>query len=302
MALTGEFFGEVNNTPDLLDRYVPGLSVRNPSLFALVWNKLSTRTTSIPDDLHGLLAVLLGLSAQEILGLRPRTFEGEQAKGELQDPQALPQRSTRTAAERMTFIYRAQSLLPLSILFTPFPLNAPMCNGNEWMPRFPAGSLRGDFGWMNWGAQEKDLASGLQILAHGQNLLGLTTECSIQTLEDGLFSLPSSFFSRHAAPTDEDWKSVNFYPPGSDVISRVPEGSSICILFHRGRKQGSSITVGSHRPLRLNFICPLTLPGMAFNEISFSLEEAETALMTCLPRTHLLANQIFTLNCRKAIK
>jgi hypothetical protein len=63
--------------------------------FTKVWNSLSGRTTTMPEDLHVIIATLLGFSPQEVLNL--------------------------PAKERMKAILRAQSQLPLALLYEQGP-------------------------------------------------------------------------------------------------------------------------------------------------------------------------------------
>jgi hypothetical protein len=63
--------------------------------FTKVWNSLSGRTTTMPEDLHVIIATLLGFSPQEVLNL--------------------------PAEERMKAILGAQSQLPLALLFEKGP-------------------------------------------------------------------------------------------------------------------------------------------------------------------------------------
>jgi hypothetical protein len=63
--------------------------------FTKVWNSLSGRTTTMPEDLHVIIATLLGFSPQEVLNL--------------------------PAKERMKAILRAQSQLPLALLYEKGP-------------------------------------------------------------------------------------------------------------------------------------------------------------------------------------
>ena len=76
--------------------------------FALVWNNLRLRSTSQPDDVLGILAVLLDLKPSEILA-----FPGE---------------------KRMKAILGAQPSLPLSLLYNSGPRTPDEPGRPQWTP------------------------------------------------------------------------------------------------------------------------------------------------------------------------
>ncbi|KAL8966662.1 MAG: hypothetical protein Q9183_003268 [Haloplaca sp. 2 TL-2023] len=81
--------------------------------FGRVWNGLRTRSTTKTEDIYGIMAIMVDLSAHEILSLRPE--------------------------ERMKAILRSQSTLPLSLLYQDGP-KVHVLNGNPlWAPSAIAG-------------------------------------------------------------------------------------------------------------------------------------------------------------------
>lgn len=91
--------------------------------FITTWNSLNLRSTTKSEDLHGIMAVLLGLSSREILSL------------ELQ--------------ERTKAIFRSQASLPLSLLY--FPCVGTPIEGtkNKWISLYPSGSMTQRYGSMH---------------------------------------------------------------------------------------------------------------------------------------------------------
>lgn len=301
-ALMAEFLREVNNIPDVLNLSVTGASRRETALFIQIWNELATRRTSMPDDLHGLLAVLLGLSAHEILGPRTQICKAEGANAPESQEEDSKKPQIRSPAERMLAVYRAQPSLPMSMLLIPFPPNTPMCNGNEWMPRFPAGSLDLKFGMMRWKCGEE--VFGLSISLEDSNLWGLITECGIEDLSDSVFPIPVCSLSRISSNGEHklDCISVRLHPPSANTIRRVPPGSQLCLLIHHSTYHGCCLFLSdngreSGLPLYLNFLCPLTYQRQ-FAATSRRLPAGSGRVI--LPSTHFVTSRECILNCGKA--
>ncbi|KAI4189235.1 MAG: hypothetical protein L6R41_001615 [Letrouitia leprolyta] len=76
--------------------------------FALAWNALRNRSTTKPEDLYGILAVVVDLGAGDILKLPPQ--------------------------ERLKTIYCSQSTLPLSLLYQPSPKIHNEHGRDTWAP------------------------------------------------------------------------------------------------------------------------------------------------------------------------
>ncbi|KAL8692681.1 MAG: hypothetical protein Q9224_003910 [Gallowayella concinna] len=92
--------------------------------FVRVWNGLRTRSTTKTDDLHGIIAIMMDLSAYEILKLDPR--------------------------ERMKAILRAQSTLPLPLLYQDCPKICDFEGRPLWAPlEIRGGRLEMDRGYMS---------------------------------------------------------------------------------------------------------------------------------------------------------
>ncbi|KAM7208276.1 hypothetical protein V8F20_001254 [Naviculisporaceae sp. PSN 640] len=87
--------------------------------FVRVWNELATRTTTMRQDLHSILAVLFGLRAEEVM------------RGRLLD-------RDRSLEERMLTIMRSRQSLPLSLILHPYTNATSLCPENRWAPLFPA--------------------------------------------------------------------------------------------------------------------------------------------------------------------
>ncbi|KAL8991562.1 MAG: hypothetical protein Q9169_007840, partial [Polycauliona sp. 2 TL-2023] len=81
--------------------------------FVRVWNGLRTRSTTKSDDLYGIIAIMVDLTAHEILRLDPR--------------------------ERMKAILRSQSTLPLSLLYQDCPRILDPKGQSMWAPSQIAG-------------------------------------------------------------------------------------------------------------------------------------------------------------------
>ncbi|KAF4627166.1 hypothetical protein G7Y89_g10991 [Cudoniella acicularis] len=146
-----------DDMPDVLNQAVfEAESANTPSAFIEVWNELAVRRTTYPDDLHGILAVLLGLSPLEIF---------QRANGTKQPP-----------SERMMAIIKSQQFLPLAMLFMPHPEGTVLCENHEsqaWLPQFPTGRLNMDFGQMCW---TTDGAGGLEFRLEDANSSALIVD------------------------------------------------------------------------------------------------------------------------------
>ncbi|PMD62165.1 uncharacterized protein K444DRAFT_363221 [Hyaloscypha bicolor E] len=262
-ALMREFLDGLNDMPDLLNRSVHGSSPQEPALFVQIWNDLASRRTSIPDDLHGLLAVLLGLSAQEILDPQMRSHKSD--AGEDKRVPAYDDQKTRSSAERMLAVYLSQASLPLSMIFTSFPPNTPMCNNNDWMPRFPTGSLDLEFGTMRWDCSGLDKIGGLSFSLRNSNLEAVMTQSSVETLNGTIFSSPSLLRTTHLPNNEKGVNTISVFlnPNSLENLRRVPAGSTLCILIHARTNLGACCFLSDKENdvdarMRLNFICPLT--------------------------------------------
>lgn len=91
------------------------------SEFTETWNGVSLRSTTMPEDLHGILAVLLGLSSREILSL--------------------------PLQERTKAVFQAQDSLPLALLYL---RSGPKIRDvkSQWIPQYPSGYLTLQYGTM----------------------------------------------------------------------------------------------------------------------------------------------------------
>ncbi|CAM1508807.1 Fc.00g025460.m01.CDS01 [Cosmosporella sp. VM-42] len=140
--------------------------------FAYIWNELATRTTTQRTDLHGILAVLLGLSAREIFS---------SATG------------SRSPGQRMAMVLRGRQYLPLAMLLQIYPRDTQLCPGIEWLPAFPTRSeseitldpVDGNMKWRDnpqgWSWRLSDTDSVLFILSDMQDMLGIGVSFQIRT-------------------------------------------------------------------------------------------------------------------------
>jgi hypothetical protein len=103
------------------------------NMLVSIWGHLTTRTTTKPEDLHGLLAVMLGPSALEILNI--------------------------DAEQRMQAILRSQKSLPMSMLYFPYPQGTSLAECANWVPLVPSGDLSLNFGTIAWDSE----GSGLEF-------------------------------------------------------------------------------------------------------------------------------------------
>lgn len=106
-----------------------------PNAFITTWNSLDLRSTTKPEDLHGILAVLLGLSSREILSL------------ELQ--------------ERTKAIFRSQASLPLSLFYLPCAGTTIEGAKNKWISLYPSGNVTQRYGSMNQSEASDSLSFSL---------------------------------------------------------------------------------------------------------------------------------------------
>ena len=129
-------------------------------LFIDIWDNLATRSTTKREDLHGIFAVMLGLSAQEIL-------------------------SRKSPEERMQAVLRVQDSLPLSMLYDSYPDNTPLSEDYRLVPHFPAGTLSTDFGNMTWTSD----GSGLQFKLPDAASVTFTTDPDMKFGGESVFNL-----------------------------------------------------------------------------------------------------------------
>lgn len=104
------------------------------SEFTETWNGVSLRSTTKSEDLHGILAVLLGLSSREVLSL--------------------------PLEERTKAVFQAQDSLPLALLYL---RSGPKIRDvkNQWIPQYPSGNLTLRYGTMRQSVDEGVLAFSL---------------------------------------------------------------------------------------------------------------------------------------------
>lgn len=97
-----------------------GLTVKVNDPFHIEWNNLAQRSTTKKEDMHCILANMLGFSAGELLEL--------------------------PSEERMKAILCTQTTLPLNLLFNPGPRIQDL--DNRWVPTYPEESLNRKLGYL----------------------------------------------------------------------------------------------------------------------------------------------------------
>lgn len=97
-----------------------GLTVKVNDPFHMEWDNLAQRSTTKKEDIHCILANMLGFSAGELFGL---PYE-----------------------ERMKAILCTQTTLPLKLLFNPGPRIQDL--DNRWVPSYPEGTVGNGLGYV----------------------------------------------------------------------------------------------------------------------------------------------------------
>lgn len=97
-----------------------GLTVKVNDPFHMEWDNLAQRSTTKKEDIHCILANMLGFSAGELLGL---PYE-----------------------ERMKAILCTQTTLPLKLFFNPGPRIQDL--DNRWVPSYPEGTVGNGLGYV----------------------------------------------------------------------------------------------------------------------------------------------------------
>jgi hypothetical protein len=248
--LVRECLIDFRNMPDVLNDGARGKQHTQPmSQFIQIWNDLAVRRTTYPEDMHGILAVLLGLSVQEI-------FQRESG---------IP----RSPSQRMLMVMKAQPSLPLSMLFISYPEDTPLCEDCQWVPKFPAGSLNDDFGSMSWTADSSGLLISLsdtfshafildsqfqsrardrfRIVTDAKNLPAKSRPSSRIPSKSQKISIPIQLLPSNAQSDDYFWNiRLCFILHGFNGVQTY-RGACFSVL----ESSGSS-------PLKLNYLCPVS--------------------------------------------
>ena len=242
-----EILTSFEKMPDVLNQAIQEEAESNNSIlvFTEVWNELAVRRTTYPEDLHGILAVLLGLSPLEIF----------------QDSNG----TKRPPSERMLAIIKSQQSLPLAMLFMPHPEGITLsesCESQGWLPPFPAGRLHMDFGQMYWSAD----GAGLEFKLADSNSCALI----VDNIEPGTtISLSLKQQKRSSS------KGIDFSVTSSDIsvlftlseseAEAIAWDGQFCFVLH-GFKDAKSLSgqgacfnyLGmTEKLMRLRYICPI---------------------------------------------
>jgi len=230
-VLKYQCLGYIDAMPDIMNRSVERRKEEQQDNFIAVWNALSSRSTTKRKDLHGLLAIMLNMSALEILRMG-------------QD-------------HRMLAIMRAQEKLPLSMLFFAYPETAPLMQRCEWLPSYPSGNLSEDLGYMTWSHDGK-----------GLNFVPSETQSILLLIELDLAPHRRRFLLK-IPESNSVVVQVEFIPPRGIILSKY-QAETLCILLHgyhrphtgvfRGVGACFVLNVGKaleQQQLILTFICPI---------------------------------------------
>ncbi|KAI9768116.1 MAG: hypothetical protein M1839_004197 [Geoglossum umbratile] len=235
----------INAIPDIINNSVGGAINNQQTGFIPVWNQLSHRSTSQPKDYHGLLAVMLNLSALEILELKKDQ--------QMSDHQ-----------RRMLGILRCQESLPLSMLVLPYPDGTTLVPGYEWISTYPSGALSELFGSMSWtedGAGLRFLPSETKSSIFVVNIKG--------NIQKQIRILASSPDAEAARSTEQLALQIDLLPPVDKVSERCRDKTA-CLLLYGYMAASPAVSfqgVGAcfvlssledSQQLRLRFVCPLT--------------------------------------------
>jgi hypothetical protein len=249
----------INAMPDVMNWAANPVNDEKQSMLVSVWNPLSHRSTTQRDDLHGLLAIMLSLSALEVLQLRKD--------------------------RRMLAILRSQDKLPLSMLFFPYPDSAPLIRGYEWVPSYPAGTLTEYFGTMGWNRS----GNGLKFVPFETRSILFKIELDGELIENSFnialnLDTKSSIIQVEFLPrTDTAWsrhRNSTLCLVLSGYNGVVPtwafRGVGACFLL----KSGKSL---QQKELHLAFICPLEYRFKEHSSLEESASEESSTHHSKLP-------------------
>jgi hypothetical protein len=263
-VLKDQCLGYVDAMPDIMNQSVETRIEDRLGTLVAVWNALSSRSTTKREDLHGLLAIMLNMSALEILSMG-------------QD-------------RRMPAIMRAQEKLPLSMLFFAYPETAPLTQGCEWLPGYPSGTLSEHFGYMTWSGG----GEGLHFVPSDTQSILLLIELDVAPQRSHfLVKIPES---------NSIVVQVEFMPPKGIVLSKY-QAESLCILLHGYHSPHSEAFKGvgacfvlnsgkalEQQQLRLMFICPI---AYSFWKPDSEVSQASCALVAKLSgATNIAVEQV----------
>jgi len=206
--------------------------------FSHVWNELAVRQTSKPVDLHGLLAVLMGLSVREV-------FIDESG-------------NKRSPSERMLAILRAQPFLPLSMLSIQHQATTLMCEGVAWVPQYPSGYLSHCEEKLIWRKE----SSMLQLPACSEAVSYLIPSSDGKTLFLGgkcIFSFIESDIKDQSKKIRRSI-AIEIRPRTTQLTAHRLEVKAVFILDRSSGSGALCIMENSHDgagPTRLGLICPI---------------------------------------------
>lgn len=224
--------GYLNSMPDVMNENIEARKEEHQSNLIAVWNALSSRSTTKREDLHGLLAIMVNLSAFEILQMGK--------------------------AQRMLGIIRAQKKVPLSMLFLPYSQRTPLIQGCEWLPSYPSGALSERFGYMTWSTKEEglqfvpsDTASILILVELGKHferkLFLITVPGPDAVVVQVKLFLPNE---RHLSNCQTDTFGILLYGYHALTPTWDFQGVGACFLLNSAKSL-------EQQHIRMKFICPV---------------------------------------------
>lgn len=203
-----DFLKPFDQMPDIINDSLSGRRQDDEFIFTEIWAQLAKRSTTKREDLHGIMAVTRGLSAQEILNSQDSV--------------------SRCVEERMLAILRSQKSLPLSMLYIPYSEDTQLCKDYAWVPLFPSGELMFFLGSMTWEPDGQGLAfipsetsSVIFILESGKNYQG----------EEG-FYIKVELQTGDRYP-DTAYVFVQLCRSKQNVISPAGHGKRFCLVMDR---------------------------------------------------------------------
>jgi hypothetical protein len=242
-ALIMECVRLLTSMPDVVSQSISSLNQDHVQEFTRIWSEMATRTATRRQDVHVVFATLLGLKAEEIMS-------SEREK-------------------RMLPILRAQTYLPMSMLYLHHPDNIELVPGCGWVPVYPSGSLFADCGRMEWTSS----GSGFSFRPLDDDLCALVTLSAIQSHQK--FSLRGNALTR-VSESHQTCVEVELH---SALRLGQLQGHEVHLLMHEGAKSSRGVGAcfilldsADAESLSLEFVCTL-----AYQRVALPQQMTETA-------------------------
>jgi hypothetical protein len=243
-ALKRGCLSKITSMPDIMNQSVQNLPECQLNRFVSVWNHLAQRSTTQAEEFHGLLAVMLNLSAAEILNYKDKDLMNAQDR-------------------RMLAVLRSQDSLPLSMLLLSYPKDILLVRGFHWVPRYPSGILYEKLGSMTWDTN----GAGLRFLPSDTKsiLLNLGEKKRLHKKHCIVINRPSS---EYTDPVEHQLIRLEFLHPFSESSKECEDKENFVLLHEYVNGDynspfgglGACFTLSGHsncKGIRLTFVCPL---------------------------------------------